>query len=165
AKLYGKVKASEKFNFSGSINFSNSGGNRVPHDRFLERMVYWSETTDVNDYINEDGTMKSTGGNTNPIYDARFATYEDDVNRVIGNINFNYIPTDWLMFSYRLGTDFYSDNRTEITPGPMGIDGEQALSSTGFIEETRITSKDLNSNFYITLKKQWNDSWNTQLRI
>src|SRR5690606_29551329 len=95
----------------------------------------------------------------------RFATYEDDVNRVIGNINFNYNPTDWLMFSYRLGTDFYSDSRTEIIPGPMGIDGEQALSSTGFIEETRINSKDLNSNFYITLKKQWNDTWNTQLRV
>ena len=164
AKLSGTVKASEKFNFSGSINYSNSGGNRVPHDRFLERMMYWSETTDVTDYINEDGTMK-TYGNTNPIYDARFATYEDDVNRLIGNINLNYSPTDWLMLSYRLGTDFYSDSRTEITPGPMGIDGELPLSSTGFMEETRINSKDLNSNFYITLKKQWNSDWNTQLRL
>ncbi|PZX57724.1 TonB-linked SusC/RagA family outer membrane protein [Algoriphagus ratkowskyi] len=164
AKLSGTVTASEKFNFSGSINYSNSGGNRVPHDRFLERMMYWSESTDVTDYINEDGTMK-TYGNTNPIYDARFATYEDDVNRVIGNINFNYSPTDWLMFSYRLGTDFYSDSRTEITPGPMGIVGEQALDDIGFLEETRINSKDLNSNFYITLKKQWNESWNTQLRV
>lgn len=165
AKLSGTVKASEKFNFSGSINYSNSGGNRVPHDRFLERMMYWSETTDVTDYINEDGTMKSTGGNTNPIYDARFATYEDDVNRIIGNLNFNYSPTDWLMFSYRVGTDFYSDSREEITPGPKGIDGELALSSTGFIEETRITSKDISSNFYITLKKQWDSNWNTQLRL
>jgi TonB-linked SusC/RagA family outer membrane protein len=164
AKLSGTVTASEKFNFSGSINFTNSGGNRVPHDRFLERMMYWSETTDVSDYINEDGTMK-TYGNTNPIYDARFATYEDDVNRVIGNVNFNYSPTDWLTFSYRLGADFSSDSREEITPGPMGIDGELALSSTGLIEETRINSRDLTSNFYITLKKQWNENWNTQLRV
>jgi len=164
AKLSGTVTASEKFNFSGSINFTNSGGNRVPHERFLERMMYWSETTDVSDYINEDGTMK-TYGNANPIYDARFATYEDDVNRVIGNVNFNYSPTDWLTFSYRLGADFSSDSREEITPGPMGIDGERALSSTGFIEETRINSRDLTSNFYVTLKKQWNENWNTQLRV
>jgi TonB-linked SusC/RagA family outer membrane protein len=164
AKLSGTVTASEKFNFSGSVNFTNSGGNRVPHDRFLERMMYWSETTDVSDYINEDGTMK-TYGNTNPIYDARFATYEDDVNRVIGNVNFNYSPTGWLTFSYRLGADFSSDSREEITPGPMGIDGERALSSTGLIEETRINSRDLTSNFYITLKKQWNENWNTQLRV
>lgn len=165
AKLSGQIKVSEKFNFAGSINFSNSGGKRVPHDRFMERMVYWSETTDINDYIKPDGTMVSVGSNTNPLYDARFATYEDDVNRVIGNISFNYSPADWVTFSYRLGNDFYSDSRTEITPGPKGIDGEQALSATGFLEETRINSRDLTSNFYVTLKKQFNDDWNTTLRF
>jgi TonB-linked SusC/RagA family outer membrane protein len=164
AKFSGTVKVSEKFNFSGSMNYTNSGGNRVPHDRFLERMMYWSESTDVRDYINEDGTMK-TYGNTNPIYDARFATYKDDVNRVIGNMNFNYSPTDWMTLSYRVGIDNYTDSREEITPGPKGIDGEVALSSTGFIEETRIVSRDLTSNFYISLKKQWNDDWNTSLRL
>ncbi|GAB3000407.1 TonB-dependent receptor [Cyclobacterium sediminis] len=164
AKLSGSVKVSEKFNFSGSVNYSNSGGNRVPHDRFMERMMYWSETTDVRDYINEDGTMR-TYSNTNPIYDARFATYEDNVNRVIGNINLNYMPTDWLSFSYRLGNDFYSDQRTEITPGPKGIDGEVPLSSTGYLEETRINSRDLTSNFYITLKKEFSTSLNTSLRL
>ncbi|WP_111670288.1 SusC/RagA family TonB-linked outer membrane protein [Algoriphagus litoralis] len=165
AKLSGTITTSEKFNFSGSMNYSNSGGNRVPHDRFLERMMYWAETQDVRDYINPDGTMRSVGGNTNPIYDARFSTYEDDVNRIIGNLNFNYSPTKWLTFSYRVGLDNYTDSRTEITPGPMGIDGEQALSATGFIEETRIISRDLTSNFFITLKKQWNENWNTSLRV
>ncbi|MFC3415434.1 SusC/RagA family TonB-linked outer membrane protein [Algoriphagus hitonicola] len=164
AKLSGTVKVNEKFNFSGSMNYTNSGGNRVPHDRFLERMMYWAETQDVRDYINPDGTMK-TYANTNPIYDARFATYEDNVNRVIGNINLNYSPTDWLTFSYRLGMDNYSDSRTEITPGPMGIDGEVALSSTGFLSENRINSRDLTSNFYISLQKQWNEDWNTSLRL
>lgn len=165
AKLSGTIKASEKFNFSGSMSYSNSGGNRVPHDRFLERMMYWSETADVRDYINEDGTMKSVGTNTNPIYDARFSTYEDNVNRLIGNINLNYSPAKWITFSYRLGLDNYSDARTEITPGPMGIDGELPLSSTGFIEETRINSRDLSSNFYISLQKQWNENWNMSLRV
>ncbi|WP_230981500.1 SusC/RagA family TonB-linked outer membrane protein [Echinicola salinicaeni] len=164
AKLSGTVTASEKFNFGGSINYTNSGGDRVPHDRFMERMMYWAETQDVRDYINPDGTMK-TYGNTNPIYDARFATYEDNVNRVIGNINLNYSPLEWLSFSYRLGTDFYSDSRTEITPGPMGIDGENPLSSLGFMEETRINSRDLTSNFYVTLKRQFSADWNVNLRL
>ena len=165
AKLSGTVTASEKFNFSASMSYSNSGGNRVPHDRFLERMMYWSETSDVRDYINPDGTMKSVGTNTNPIYDARFSTYTDDVNRMIGNLNFNYSPAEWVTLSYRLGMDTYSDSREGITPGPMGIDGEVPLSSTGEIEESKINSRDLTSNFYITLKKQWNQNWNTQLRL
>src|SRR5690606_2349334 len=48
AKLSGQIKISEKFDFSGSVNYINSGGNRVPHDRFMERMVYWTETQDIN---------------------------------------------------------------------------------------------------------------------
>ncbi len=91
--------------------------------------------------------------------------FEDDVNRMIGNLNFNYSPTDWLTLSYRLGTDYYSDSRTAITPGPKGVVGEVPLSSTGSIAETRINSKDITSNFYLTLKKQWNDDLNTTLRL
>lgn len=164
AKLSGSVKVSEKFNFSASVNYSNSGGNRVPHSRYMEQMVYWSETTDVRDYVNPDGTMKSYG-NDNPIYNARFNTYKDNVNRLIGNLNMNYSPTDWLMLSYRVGTDFYSDARTEITPGPKGIDGEVVLSSTGLLEETRINSMDITSNFFVTLSKKFGDDWDTSLRL
>lgn len=164
AKLSGTITASEKFNFGGSFNYSNSGGNRVPHDRFMERLVYWSETTDVRDYINPDGTMK-TYANTNPIYDARFSTFEDNVDRLIGNLNFNYNPYKWLSLSYRIGSDFYTDSRTEITPGPKGIDGEVPLSALGLLEETRINSKDITSNFYITLKKKFGTDWDTSLRL
>ncbi|WP_224999686.1 SusC/RagA family TonB-linked outer membrane protein [Cesiribacter sp. SM1] len=164
AKLSGDIKISDQFNFSGSVNYINSGGNRVPHDRFMERMVYWAATQDVTDYINPDGTMK-TYGNTNPIYDARFSTFQDDVNRVIGNLMLNYKPTEWLSFTYRVGTDYYSDSRTEITPGPMGIDGELPLSSIGFIRETRINSRDLNSNLFMTLNNEFSEKFRTTLRV
>lgn len=165
AKLSGAIKISEKFDFSGSVNYINSGGNRVPHDRFMERMVYWAETQDVTDYINPDGTMRSVGTNTNPIYDARFSTFEDNVNRTIGNLRFSYKPADWIDITYLVGTDYYSDSRTEITPGPLGIDGESPLSSTGFINETRINSRDFNSNLFITLSKQINEQFNATLRV
>lgn len=164
AKLSGEVKFNEKFKFSGNINYTVTGGNRVPHDRFMERLVYWAPNHDVEDYINPDGTMK-TYGNTNPIYDARFSTFEDEVNRTVGNLRFVYSPFEWLDLTYLIGTDYYSDNRTEITPGPLGIDGENPLSSTGFITETRINSRDINSNFFITLKNAWTEKLNTTLRI
>lgn len=165
AKLSGDIKVSKKFNFSGSVNYINSGGNRVPHDRFMERMVYWTETQDVNNYINPDGTMNSIGTNTNPVYDARFSTFEDNVNRTIGNLRFNYTPFDWLTVTYLVGTDFYSDSRTEITPGPLGIDGEAPLSSTGFINETRINSRDFNSNLFVTLSKNLSEKFKATLRL
>ncbi|WP_194974027.1 SusC/RagA family TonB-linked outer membrane protein [Aquiflexum lacus] len=165
AKLNGQIKVSEKFNFSSSLNYINSGGNRVPHDRFMERMVYWAETQDVRDYINPDGTMKTYGSNTNPIYDARFSTFEDNVDRLIGNVTLNYKPADWIDFTYRVGADVFSDSRTEITPGPKGIDGERPLSATGFIREIRINSRDLTSTFIVSMQKRWSDKWHTSLRF
>lgn len=165
ARLNGEVKFSDKFRFGGNINYTISGGNRVPHDRFMERMVYNTQNADIRDYINEDGTMKSRGGNTNPIYDARFSTFNDEVNRTIGNLRFTYTPLKWLSLNYIIGTDYFSESRTEITPGPMGIDGERPLSSTGFINETRVESRDINSNFYITLNNDWTEKIKTTLRI
>ncbi|MBO2543030.1 SusC/RagA family TonB-linked outer membrane protein [Salegentibacter agarivorans] len=165
ARLNGELKFSDQFKVAGNMSYTISGGNRVPHDRFMERMVYNTPMQDINDYINEDGTMKSIGTNTNPIYDARFSTFEDEVNRIIGNLNFTYSPFEWMDVNYLIGTDFYTDSRTEITPGPLGIEGEVPLSSQGFITETRIDSRDINSNLFITLKKQWDDKWNTTLRV
>jgi len=165
ARLNGELKFSDQLKVAGNMNYTISGGNRVPHDRFMERMVYNSPMQDINDYINEDGTMKTVGGNTNPIYDARFSTFEDEVNRIIGNLKFTYSPFEWMDVNYLIGTDFYTDSRTEITPGPLGIEGEVPLSSQGFITETRIDSRDINSNLFITLKKQWDDKWNTTLRV
>jgi len=165
ARLNGELKFSDQFKVAGNMSYTISGGNRVPHDRFMERMVYNTPMQDINDYINEDGTMKSIGTNTNPIYDARFSTFEDEVNRIIGNIKFVYSPFEWMDVNYLIGTDFYTDSRTEITPGPLGIEGEVPLSSQGFITETRIESRDINSNLFVTLKKQWDDKWNTTLRM
>ncbi len=164
AKLSGQANIGEKFSLSGSINYINSGGDRVPHDRIMETLMYWAFTQDATDYINPDGTQR-TYGNSNPLYTARFWTYEDNVNRSIGNITLNYAPTPWLSFLYRIGTDFYSDQRTEILPGPKGIAGENPLSSTGFIEETRINSRDLNSTLNVTLNHTFGEKLEATLRL
>ncbi len=164
AKLSGQANIGEKFSLSGSINYINSGGDRVPHDRIMETLMYWAFTQDATDYINPDGTQR-TYGNSNPLYTARFWTYEDNVNRSIGNITLNYAPTPWLSFLYRIGTDFYSDQRTEILPGPRGIESEDPLSSTGFIEETRINSRDLNSTLNVTLNHTFNEKLEATLRL
>lgn len=164
ARLNGELKFSEKFSVEGNMAYVVSGGNRVPHDRFMERLVYWAPNHDVTNYINPDGTM-NTYGNTNPIYDARFSTFEDEVNRVTGNFRFTYKPFDWLNVNYIVGTDYFNDSRTAITPGPLGIEGEQPLDSEGFITETRINSRDLNSNLFLTFTRDWGEKLNTTLRI
>ncbi len=165
AKLSGTIKASQKADFSGSVSYTNSGGKRVPHDRVFERLMYWANTQDVEDYLKPDGTQK-TYGNTNPIYDAEKSIFEDDVNRVVGNLKFNYKFTDWLSFQYRIGGDFYSDSRTDIDPGPTGIPGETVLNgSDGYIAESRITSRDLNATAVLTFNKNISDKFGLTVRV
>jgi len=165
AKINGTIKASDKFNVSTSVLYSNSGGNRVPHDRVFERLMYWANTQDVTDYINPDGTQ-NTYGNTNPIYDSEFETYVDDVNRIIGNINMNYRPADWFGIQYRFGADYFSDQRTEISPGAVGIPGEAVLNgSLGRIQETRINSRDINSTLSLTFSQDFANDFSATLRV
>lgn len=172
-RLAGNINPRENLQVRTSVNYVNSGGNRVLADRFMESMMYWAPTRDVTNFeINEgplQGTMRGYygGGSSgnNPLYQAKYMPYEDDVNRVIGNMTFDYSPTEWFNILYTLGADYYSDQRTEITPGPRGIEGENVISTTGFIEETRINSRDLNSTLNLTFDRNINEKFSTRIRI
>lgn len=151
-RIGGDFKASEKFSFGGSVNYINSGGNRVEADRFNVRLIYWAPQADVRDYQTERGSMRGyrfdgTVGN-NPIYGEASNKYEDDVDRYIGNLRFTYAPTDYLRFNYLLGVDNYTDERFARAPGPQGFVGEGLFENNGlgFVENTRILSKDITSN-------------------
>ena len=157
-RLSGSLVPSDLFRFGGSLNYVNSGGDRVFADRFNERLVYWTQNVDVSDYLQPNGTMRgyrdfgdgATGG-TNPIYDARYATYTDDVDRLIGNVNAGLSLAEWADVTYRLGLDTYTDSRLQTTQGPQGFENENPLSSTGNVGETRITSRDLTSTVNLSL--------------
>ena len=161
-RLSGTLTPSDIFRFGGTLNYVNSGGDRVFADRFNERLVYWTQNVDVSDYLQPNGTMKgyrdfgdgATGG-TNPIYDARYATYTDDVDRLIGNVNAGLDLAEWASVTYRLGLDTYTDSRLQTTQGPQGFENENPLSSTGNVGETRIQSRDLTSTVNLSLSNQF----------
>jgi TonB-linked SusC/RagA family outer membrane protein len=168
-RFSGDIQPNEDLKIGSSVNFVNSGGDRVGADRFMERLMYWAPTKDVTVYRKPNGTMNGYyndgGSGTNPIYDARYSSFEDNVNRVIGNLNANYNLTDWFSASYRFGLDYYSDQRTNITPGPRGIEGENVISSTGSINEYRINSRDLNSNLRLTFDRNLTEDISLNLTL
>ncbi len=165
AKLSGTLNFKNKFTVTGSFTYSNSGGDRVPGDRFGETLMYYPTSSDATDYINENGTQKYIGLSDNPIYAAKFWTYEDDVDRTLGNLYFSYKPASWISLNYRVGSDFYSDFREEILPGPKGLEGETPLSTTGYIEHTRITNRIINSNVSVEINKEITNNLKTTLRV
>ncbi len=170
ARLSGTLRPSRQFTFGGTLNYINSGGDRVFADRFNERLIYWTINQDVTDYMFPNGTMVGYYGSadnsgTNPIYDARYATYEDDVNRLIGTVNLGYDPADWIDVLYRVGIDTYTDNRFQTTRGPLGFDGENALSSTGDLSDTRIFSRDLTSTLNVNFKRRFSETFAAEFLV
>jgi len=174
AKINGNINLSDKFSVMASANFINSGGNRVDASDFNTRLVYWAPQKDVADFEYSEGalagTMKpyrpeiSTGNN--PIYGNKTNKFIDNVNRLIGNVGFNYKPFAGLDVTYRFGLDTYNDSRRASAPGPRGIEGEAIYENNGlgFIEETRINSRDVTSNLVISYTKALNDDFDLTLR-
>ena len=151
-RIGGEFKAGDKFTFGGTVNYINSGGDRVDANRYNESLSYWSPRVDVKDFEFPDGTMKGyredgRRGN-NPIYGAATNKFTDDVDRYISNVRFTYAPTDYLRFNYVLGLDSYNDSRLFRAPAPRGLANENVHEDNGlgFVEETRIVSRDLTSN-------------------
>ena len=163
AKVTGDFQLNDRFKVGASVQFINSGGDRVNADSFNERLTYWAPATDVNDYIKEDGTMKGYrfGGDVgnNPIYGARTNKFVDNVNRFIPNLTLNYQLNDWLSANYRVGFDHYTDFRDAYAPGPTGIADENVFENNGlgYVIQTPIKSTNFNSNAYLKFEKTFSE--------
>lgn len=163
-KVSGNIKFSEKLSVSASVSYARSGGNRVPHDLFMEQMMYYPTSENMLDYEDENGYQRYVGLSNNPLYTAKYEKYVDDVDRILGNLFFTYKPWKWLSLNYRVGTDNYSDFREEIAPGPRDAFDEFPLNSLGYLEHTQINSRIINSNFYAQFNTDLSEKLSLTLR-
>lgn len=156
-KLSASTQVSERVQLSSTMNYINSGGVRSNggDKSIFSSLSYYTPTFDVNDYINPDGTQRdfSNGIIDNPRYVAQFASLNDNVNRMIGNVGVSYQITDWLDLDYKIGTDFYSDSRDRVAP--LGLDVSSQVN--GFIIEEEVNYQEINSNLFVTAKKDFNE--------
>src|SRR5690606_3529153 len=137
------------------------------------QLVYWSGRHDVTDFREDNGTMRSYGGTSNPIYVASTNRFKDEVDRFIGSVYFTYSALSWLDFSYRVGTDSYNDNRRRTAVGCRGLEGErlvedngvEAAPGRGFVYEYNTRFQTLNSTFIASAKHNFSDDLNATVRI
>ncbi|WP_432709155.1 SusC/RagA family TonB-linked outer membrane protein, partial [Pedobacter sp.] len=165
-KLGAQVKFSDKFQTGASLNYINSGGHRYNADRFNENISYWSSRWSMKDFLTPEGTMNSYG-NDNPLYGPYTNKFKDDVNRVIGNINFNYQPLNWLNLTYRAGVDTYTDKRERWAPGPKGVENERIFTDNGggFIYDYNTNSRIITSTFIAAADAKLTDDIKGVLRV
>ncbi|WMX13017.1 SusC/RagA family TonB-linked outer membrane protein [Aureispira sp. CCB-E] len=121
-----------KMKIGTSINYVNSGGNRIQQGSntsgIMLGLLRTPSTFDnangladpVNNsssyYFSSDKTQRNYrggGGYDNPYWVVNNSPFVDRVNRFIGNLNASYEFTKWLTLSTKIGTDFYSDTRKQ----------------------------------------------------
>jgi len=176
----GMAQVSQKMKLSSSVNFSTSGGQRIQQGSNTSGLMLGllrtsptfdnsggaSEADDPASYLLPNGTQRRYHTTyDNPYWTINQNPFNDKVNRVQGYVQADYNATDWLTFMYRLGTDNYTDRRTQV----FARQSRNAVN--GRIIEDVYTWSELNSDLVARAKKQFGDldanlmlGWNVNQR-
>lgn len=164
-RLKAGFKATDNFEITSSIAYANSGGARGNggDKSVFSSLSYFSGTFPINDYQNADGSQRnySFGIIDNPRYLLEKSPLLDDVNRWIGNVNFNWRPYDWMNVTYAAQVDNYSDRRNRFVVPDLDVGSQVG----GFVLEQNNDFLGLESNFLVNMNKDWSDDFGTSLTL
>jgi TonB-linked SusC/RagA family outer membrane protein len=155
--VLGKFSAqlTDDLNIGTQVNYINSGGSRIQRGSNISGVplgLFRNTTTfdaargysdgreaanDPSVYIFPDGTQRSFrwGVYDNPFWTVNKNPYEDNINRVIGNLNFSWQIAPWVTLSYKIGLDTNNEERKQASD----------INSAGSVEGT-ISQHNFNIN-------------------
>ncbi len=166
-KLTAESFIRDDLKITGSVNYVYSTSTRFGRgDNFSDVIQGTIRTPPSFDnslgYTLLNGTQRAfrTNSPDNPFWTIANNPYNDEVNRILGFLQFNYDPTKWLSLMYRMGTDVSSDKRNQQWErGSFGGDG-----LNGRVLEDTYNDRIVNSDFIATATKSFGD-FNTSLMI
>ena len=159
-RITADTRLNKKVTMGGTVNYINSGGVRSQNGSNLSGVMLGllraPNSYKLNDpanggYKNPDGTQRTYMTiYDNPWWTVNENPFRDDVNRILGNVNMTYDATDWMSFTYRLGTDVWTDERKQIfAVGSWAPDNAPG----GEIDHNILRSQEVYSDFLVTFKK------------
>ena len=148
---------------SASANYSNNRSTRTQQGNQLSNPLFrgWftPRTYDLKGLAFEDaiGNQRYPLGEDHPMWTIKHNRYNDEINRLIGNVGLNFKLTKWLQADYKLGTDVYSTFRHGYDQIGARGGANTTANGVGGIRETRNNYRSLNSNGFLTATKRFND--------
>lgn len=124
-------------------------GNQLSNPFF--RAYFLPRTYNLANYPieNPDGSQLYFDVTDNPLWTLRNNTYNDVVNRIIGNASLKYDVLPWMSVNYRLGVDSYGFNSVGYDQIGARGQGNTVAGGTGGILNIAQNSRDINSYFQI----------------
>ncbi|TXB65579.1 SusC/RagA family TonB-linked outer membrane protein [Phaeodactylibacter luteus] len=172
-KVSGDAQLSPKLKVQASANYINSGGDRTNRGSNLSGVMlglarapasfdlangYEDAEDETGAYLLPDGTPRTYwGAYDNPYWSVNRNLSRDRVNRIIGNAGFSYELAPWLNAVYRLGTDFYFEERTSHW------DNQSNEFGTGVIFNDLYAYRSVNSDFLLTAESRLSESFTARL--
>ena len=100
------------------------------------------------------GNQRYPMGEDNPYWTIINNRYNDEINRIFGNVYFNLRLASWLQADYKIGTDVFSTFRHGYDQ--IGARGQANTNAggAGAVTETRNEFRSLTSNFFLTAHKR-----------
>ncbi len=161
--LNGSTQISSKLTIGTSVTYTNTNsirtgqGNQLSNPLF--RAYFTPRSYDLTGipFENANGQQLFYGAEDHPYWSIKYNKYNDDVNRVFGNVNARYEFTDWLFADVRVGTDFFnkrSKSFDEVGNRGGGMTGSTGRL-TGGIADREDGVRNLNSYSTITGTKKY----------
>jgi TonB-linked SusC/RagA family outer membrane protein len=175
ARFSGSVKPWEKVTVSSNVTYTNSGGNRQQRGSNLSGVMLglmrtpgtFDLSNGFDDPVNTPSAYSFADGtqrNYNPSYDNPYWSVNrnlvrDRVNRVIGNVQAEYQPAPWLTLLYRVGLDYYFEERKSYWDGQSG----EFRSINGLVINDQYSFSGLTSDILATFEKRLSDPVNLRV--
>ncbi len=161
-----KLSASVSAQYITSVSERSQIGNQLSNPFF--RSWFMPRNYDLTGIPFEDpatGNQIFFDNTDNPYWTLKNNTFNDELDRVIGNIALKYYLKPWLAVNYRLGVD-------ASAYGTVGYDqigarggANTSAGGTGGIANSSLTSRDMNSYFQIIGNKNITDDLKLDFNI
>lgn len=147
-----KLSISSYISLNNTTSIRTQQGNQLSNPTF--RALFIPRSYDLTNlpYYDANGNQLFYGGEDNPYWSIENIRYNDEVNRFIGNVGFNYKFNSWLNADFKAGGDiqtFRAHGYDEI--GARG-GGNSNAAGTGGVTDVRNNLRNFNS--YLTLNAQ-----------
>ncbi len=156
----GSTKITSKLTSSISVNYSNNKSDRTQQGNQLSNPLFrgWftPRSWDLSGlpYKSATGAQLHYDASDNPYWSIEQILFDDNVNRILGNINLRYQLLNWLSIDYKLGIDNYVFTRRGYDQlGAIGGANTSAAGAGGILEG-RNTSRLLNSSLTLIGNRQ-----------
>jgi|CXWL01.1.fsa_nt_gi TonB-linked SusC/RagA family outer membrane protein len=147
-----------------SAAYSNNASKRTQQGNQLSNPLFrgWftPRSYDLTGLAFEDavGNQRFPLGEDNPYWTIKHNRFNDEINRFIGNVSFNFKLTKWLQADYKIGTDVFSTFRHGYDQIGARGGANTSANAVGGIREVRNNYRSLNSNGFLTASKRYK-SW------